>query len=105
MEEGEILKKGRNFRLLDTNELAQLLDFLTVYLPESLKVSKKFFFDKKEKINVKIFFFLFNFNSNYFDIYYTLKNKKFFNNFAKIIFLNNFYAEIFFWHVEKKILY
>lgn len=30
--------RGRNFRLLSPEELPQLLEFLTGYLPESLKV-------------------------------------------------------------------
>lgn len=34
----EVVEKGRNFRLLEEDDLPQLLDFLTEYLPESLKV-------------------------------------------------------------------
>lgn len=32
------MERGRNFRLLAEEELPRLLDFLVVYLPESLKV-------------------------------------------------------------------
>lgn len=38
MECPEAVERGRNFRLLAEEELSQLLDFLTGYLPESLKV-------------------------------------------------------------------
>lgn len=38
MECPEATERGRNFRLLAEKELFQLLDFLTGYLPESLKV-------------------------------------------------------------------
>lgn len=34
-----VVKRGRNFRLLDADELPKLLDFVSEYLPESLKVS------------------------------------------------------------------
>lgn len=37
MEYPEAVERGRNFRLLTTEELPQLLDFLKQYLPESLK--------------------------------------------------------------------
>ncbi|KAJ8668143.1 hypothetical protein QAD02_009806 [Eretmocerus hayati] len=37
MESSKLLKQGRNFRLLEDDELPQLLDFLATYLPESLK--------------------------------------------------------------------
>ena len=39
MECPEAVERGRHFRLLSTEELPQLLDFLTRYLPDSLKVS------------------------------------------------------------------
>lgn len=38
MECPEAVERGRNFRLLAEEELSKLLDFLTGYLPESLKV-------------------------------------------------------------------
>lgn len=38
MECPEAVERGRNFRLLAEEELSQLLDVLTGYLPESLKV-------------------------------------------------------------------
>lgn len=38
MECPEAVERGRNFRLLAEEELSKLLDFLTEYLPESLKV-------------------------------------------------------------------
>lgn len=38
MECPEAAERGRNFRLLAEEELSQLLDLLTGYLPESLKV-------------------------------------------------------------------
>jgi len=38
MECPEAVERGRNFRLLAEEELSKLLDFLTRYLPDSLKV-------------------------------------------------------------------
>lgn len=38
MECPEAVERGRNFRLLAEEELSNLLDFLTGYLPDSLKV-------------------------------------------------------------------
>ena len=38
MECPEAIERGRNFRLLAEEELSKLLDFLTGYLPNSLKV-------------------------------------------------------------------
>ncbi|KYN09167.1 hypothetical protein ALC57_18722 [Trachymyrmex cornetzi] len=38
MECFEAIERGRNFRLLAEEELSKLLDFLTGYLPKSLKV-------------------------------------------------------------------
>lgn len=38
MECPEAVERGRNFRLLPEEELSNLLDFLTGYLPDSLKV-------------------------------------------------------------------
>lgn len=39
MECPEAVERGRNFRLLAEEELSKLLDFLTEYLPDSLKVN------------------------------------------------------------------
>lgn len=39
MECPEAVERGRNFRLLAEEELSKLLDFLTGYLPDSLKVN------------------------------------------------------------------
>lgn len=43
MECPEAVERGRNFRLLAEEELSNLLDFLTGYLPDSLKVRTSFF--------------------------------------------------------------
>lgn len=38
----EIIPEGKNFRLVQDNELPQILEVLEQYLPESLKVSAFF---------------------------------------------------------------
>ena len=69
MECPEAVERGRNFRLLKNEELPELLDFLTRYLPVSLKVSFSNIFKVKiffYQIELFQFFFSFNYLQNYF---------------------------------------
>lgn len=62
MECPEAVERGRNFRLVAEEELSKLLDFLSEYLPESLKVTiilhaVRFFVKNINNINKMSFLF------------------------------------------------